>query len=304
MKIAIVGAGFSGLACAYYLRRHNHVVTLFDARGVGGGASGIAAGLMHPYGGVKAELNWQAREGYDEAKILFSVAEEVLGEKVAYQTGMFRPALTDTQGKWFLKAGALYPDTEWWEDSPYGRGLFIRSAFTIDSKKYLQGLFKAAQCSLEIAAISHIEELKEFDVVILATGAAHIKGIRPVKGQLLVVSAESSLPYALNSSGYVAQIEPTTCILGATFESSWEQEGPDPDVCVGPIREKIAKMSPEIAKLPLLEVRAGFRAMSKNKRPFFQHIENNVWYLGGMGSKGLLYHALLAKQLSRHCFIP
>ena len=40
-KIAIVGAGFAGLAAAYFLSQKNHV-TLFDKKGIGAGASGIA----------------------------------------------------------------------------------------------------------------------------------------------------------------------------------------------------------------------------------------------------------------------
>lgn len=51
MNIAIIGAGFSGLALAYFLLQSSAHVTLFDAVGIGGGASGIATGLLHPYPG-------------------------------------------------------------------------------------------------------------------------------------------------------------------------------------------------------------------------------------------------------------
>lgn len=37
MRIAVIGAGIAGLACADELRRHDHPVTLFDkGRGPGG----------------------------------------------------------------------------------------------------------------------------------------------------------------------------------------------------------------------------------------------------------------------------
>ena len=51
MKVAIVGAGFSGLACAWHLlhmQTEPPQVTLFDRKGIGGGASEITAGLIHP----------------------------------------------------------------------------------------------------------------------------------------------------------------------------------------------------------------------------------------------------------------
>ncbi|HRD55095.1 MAG TPA: FAD-dependent oxidoreductase, partial [Parachlamydiaceae bacterium] len=50
MKIAIIGAGFAGLATAWHLLQHQDKipleVTIFDSSGFGGGASGIAAGLL------------------------------------------------------------------------------------------------------------------------------------------------------------------------------------------------------------------------------------------------------------------
>lgn len=45
MRIAIIGAGFSGLAAAWYFLQQPHLeVTVFDKKGIGGGASGVAAG--------------------------------------------------------------------------------------------------------------------------------------------------------------------------------------------------------------------------------------------------------------------
>ncbi len=67
MKIAIIGAGFAGLAGAYYLSEHFQV-TLFDLKGIGGGASGISSGLLHPYPGEKGRRSWHAARGFGSNK--------------------------------------------------------------------------------------------------------------------------------------------------------------------------------------------------------------------------------------------
>src|SRR5262249_37368671 len=99
MKIAIVGAGFLGLACTWYLGEHigDAEVWLFDAKGIGAGASGMAAGLLHPFAGRKATLNWKADEAFPEALSLLEIA----GNEVFRKTGIFRPAVTIEQREYF-----------------------------------------------------------------------------------------------------------------------------------------------------------------------------------------------------------
>ena len=51
-KYAIIGGGFAGVATAWHLLAHARTpvsVHLFDGAGIAGGASGAAAGLLHPY---------------------------------------------------------------------------------------------------------------------------------------------------------------------------------------------------------------------------------------------------------------
>jgi len=67
MKIAIVGGGLAGLALAYFLKESE--VTVFDA---GGGASRVAAGLLHKR--HKDKVSMYADEAYNESKTLLDVA--------------------------------------------------------------------------------------------------------------------------------------------------------------------------------------------------------------------------------------
>ena len=71
MKIAIIGAGLSGLSVAWHLSLHRQcAITLFDPQGIAGGASGIAAGLMHPYPGLMGMRSFMASEGIATTKHL------------------------------------------------------------------------------------------------------------------------------------------------------------------------------------------------------------------------------------------
>ncbi|XP_039164619.1 uncharacterized protein LOC120291399 [Eucalyptus grandis] len=54
LRYAVLGAGFAGLSVAWHLLRHSpeklHLrIDIYDESGIGGGASGIAGGLLHPY---------------------------------------------------------------------------------------------------------------------------------------------------------------------------------------------------------------------------------------------------------------
>jgi glycine/D-amino acid oxidase-like deaminating enzyme len=97
---------------------------------------------------------------------------------------------------------------------------------------------------------------------------------------------------------YVADIRPGRLIAGATYEHSWATEAPDLFACETLIRKKVAQFSPEFAALPLIRCTAGFRATTIDKKPFIYQSDIKTWCLGGLGSKGLLYHAWLAKSLT------
>ena len=308
MKIAIVGAGFSGIATAWFCLEHSAKVTLFEKKAIGAGASGVAAGLLHPFVGAKAHLNWNGTLALQDTLFLLEIASKALGVSVYKKTGMFRPATTEKQNKYFKKTAALYPELTAWQKPSFfdctHEGLFIPDAYTVDCKAYLNGLWKACSergAQLEIGTIDHIDALSSFDAVFFATGASHIQGcafppFEKVKGQLLEVAFDELLPFAINSSAYIAQFSQGSCILGATFERTWQDEQPDAKLADFHIRTSIASFSPKLAALPFHDCRAALRAMSPSSLPIIQQVHPKAWYIGAMGAKGLLYHAFFAKK--------
>jgi glycine/D-amino acid oxidase-like deaminating enzyme len=109
-RIAIVGAGFAGIATAYHVFRqvadaHAEAtadgndrmvapvrVTLIDEKRVAGGASGVAAGLLHPYT-PRGKIIWRGTEGVTATLELVEAAENA--ERAMEATAMEATAERD-----------------------------------------------------------------------------------------------------------------------------------------------------------------------------------------------------------------
>ncbi len=289
MKIAIVGAGFCGLATSFFCKKKGFEVTLFDKTGIGAGASGISCGLMHCYAGREAKLSFRGHEALAATHRLF--------EEVGYipKLGILRP---EVSGMDFSKT-ILYDDIE-----RRGNDLFIRSGATVNCKEYLEKLFKAASVELRIQEVS--APLADYDFTIFTVGAdLHLlttlqhPQIERIRGQTLELEWPYLEPLActLNSGVQLAQIDPHSVWAGATYERKLLSE----EEAEAEIRKKLAFISKDFATLPVKSRKSAFRAATANKRPFITHPTSNSYILGGMGSKGLLYHALYAQELTSLC---
>ncbi|MBA3815764.1 MAG: FAD-binding oxidoreductase [Parachlamydiaceae bacterium] len=321
MKIAILGAGFCGMAVAWNLLQLTEIeVTIFDPKAIAKGTSGIAAGLLHPYVGAHSKINWKAIEGMGATCKLLRVAEQALGKTVAFSEGMLRLALTDLQQKDFNICANLHNDIHWRTEIECQRttphiipasGIFIDSAITVDCESYLQGLWKACSSQgaiFEQRAIASLNELQHFDRVVICMGAnttdlpelKHLP-IKSTKGQILEFLWPNNLitlPYPINSHAYLLMNpQKTSCIAGATYEKQFTNETADIDIAKQEILPKVRPFFPQIDELTLVSCRAGIRAGTPDRKPLIAQITDKCWVLTGMGSKGLLYHALFAEEL-------
>ena len=156
--------------------------------------------------------------------------------------------------------------------------------------------------------IHSLTALEDFDSVIIAAGAfvhslpelAHLK-ITPVKGQILEMvwpNNQPSLPHPFASQAYLLQNpEGKTCIAGATYEKAFADVTPNKTVAANEILPKINAFLPLFNDSMIVGCRAGVRASGPGHRPLVVNQGNNRWVITGMGSKGLLYHALYAREL-------
>ncbi|MBA3721172.1 MAG: FAD-binding oxidoreductase [Parachlamydiaceae bacterium] len=325
MNIAIIGAGFSGLAIAWYLleqARSPLYITIYDSKGIGAGASGIAVGLLHPYAGAHAKLNRMGIEGVEATKELIDISQKTLQQPVALQKGILRIAVNEEQRLDFLQCANKYSNDIKWLDSAAchtlypqlveAPGIWIQNGMIVNSPLYLMGLWNACQqrgVNLEIRKINSLKEFKNCDAVILTSGAEIIDfpqissySLSIVKGQILELEWPKRLPplpFALNSQAYVVMNEDgSKCLAGATFERGYKSIEPDVDVAKNEILPKVVAMIPALEDAKIVGCYSGLRVVTKNHLPLAERIEMNTWVLTGMGSKGLLYHALYAKKLA------
>nr|BAD95350.1 putative D-amino acid dehydrogenase [Arabidopsis thaliana] len=112
LRYAILGAGFAGISVAWHLLKESPKelrlsVDVYDEVGIGGGASGVSGGLLHPYS-PKGKLLWHGAECWRECLELLNVAEtaasssyqstenrdfsESFGNFMVRRRGILRPA--------------------------------------------------------------------------------------------------------------------------------------------------------------------------------------------------------------------
>jgi len=277
-RIAIIGAGLAGLATGYFLSSTCQV-TLFDKKGVGGGTSGMAAGLLHPYVGQTGKMNTFGREGMEASLPL--VKNHILHK------GLFRIPINEQMETRF----ANNPDFQKREN-----GYWQEEAYAIDTPAYLHWLtdeIERNEGDLQIQTIDDPATLPH-DIVILCQGwQTPFVQITAVKGQLLEIDA--TLPYPVAADGYLLP-KNGHCILGSTYERNFKTEDPDPS-CVAELLEKGEKMMEGISNQPIVEIKAGVRASTPQRLPCVKKIADRIFAYTGLGSRGLLYHALFAKKL-------
>ncbi len=300
MKIAIIGAGFCGLSSAYLLLHQNKIevsVTLFDDRGIGGGASGKASGLMHPYAGKRANFSYKAEEAFPDAQSLIEkmhIYSIELSEKpVVLQRGILRPATHKKQFDDFhIRSEEGYPiplftlseeESSLLYDNPCQlSSLYIPSGVAIDSFQYLKLLYQASwQKGLQFTRkrIESIESLEEHFDHIIVTAGYETKSLLPhdiitnsVKGQRIVLKLPQNFQspkYALSGTSYAVFSPDKIVCLGSTYEHHYIDEKPDEEYAKKEIFSKIALFWPELTQHPIDSTAAGIRATTATSHPLF-----------------------------------
>jgi glycine/D-amino acid oxidase-like deaminating enzyme len=326
INITIVGAGFCGLATAWHLINHPFFqassIRIIDKVEIGEGTSGIATGLLHPYVGAQSKLNFRGWEGFQATYELLQVASVELNKSVySHHPGILRIALTDKQLNDFQACAHNHPlDVEWLSQEKVqswipgivsAPGLWIKKGLIVYSALYLQGLWQACQkrgVKFQKKYIQSIKEIENSDYIIFATGAQTSQlpefsdlPLCTVKGQILELAWPSDRPplsLAVNSQAYIVMsASQRTCLVGATYEKKFFDSKPDIGPALAEILPKACAILPFLENLPIVNHYAGLRGVAPSHLPFLHSYSAHHWILAGMGSKGLLYHSLMAKQL-------
>lgn len=324
-QIAIIGAGFAGLAACWELLSSNGPVdiALFDPNPPGQSTSGLSSGMLHPYAGKRALKSPRADEGILATRRLLDVAAGELGRPVYQESGILRFPTSPEQKEAFAKCAELQGDVAWWSQercqellpkSCAWEAIFIRSGLTVDSAAYLEGLWRG--CARRGArfvqkAVGSLEELSDFDLVILAAGAASDRltgpiapNIHTVKGQILILRWPGDVPpppMTITCQQHLVMIDGgEACLVGATYEHPPFPEGPEVETARRLLLHNLARLYPHLLNAEILDCRAGLRAsLPSHQLPSLIRVDERTWRFAGLGSKGLLYHALLISEQLR-----
>ncbi len=185
--------------------------------------------------------------------------------------------------------------------------LWVPNGIAVYSRLYLEGLLKACISRGAVLKKERIHSLDAItaDQIVLATGYQTLDfadlPLKRMKGQALICKWGSDpLPYSLISNGHITPTEdPKLCIVGSTYEPEFTHTEPDPAV-IPILLEKIGSFYPPARDFEVVEVMAGVRMTPiEGYRPIVQRIDAKTHVFTGLGSRGLLYHALLGKQLAQ-----
>ncbi len=304
MRIAIVGTGLAGLAIGWHMLGEGCQIVFFDHRSLGKGASGVAAGLVHPYVGQKARRNNKATEGLSHLEELLTVSENARGSSSIIQRGLIRVAINEEQRINLKEASDV--------EEIAADEFLIHSGTTIDVPLYLQGLFLACQ---KRGAIFYSEKvsldapLTDFDHTVFAVGNEWITSsfaknmpLKRMKGQVLLLRLSEPLERSRIVKGYLAKTsDPHVAYLGATYERRFDDGEPSLEVAHHQLIPRLNQLLPASCRWEILGCRAGIRLCLEGEafgKELVNRVDDKCWWLGGLGSKGLLYHAYLAKKLA------
>ncbi|GAB5409132.1 MAG: FAD-dependent oxidoreductase [Balneolaceae bacterium] len=128
--------------------------------------------------------------------------------------------------------------------------------------------------------------------------------LHSVKGQLAVLEASSPLQFnhAVSALGYIASLDGRKFVIGSTYEHSFEHEEMD-KTGLEYLLARFGKVLPELKRnSKVISQWSGVRVSTPNRMPIMgQHpLEENIFLLSGLGSKGLLYSAFLSRIMTSY----
>ncbi|MCB1119300.1 MAG: FAD-binding oxidoreductase [Chlamydiia bacterium] len=312
LQISILGAGFSGLALCHYLQQmlDTPLITLWDPKGIGGGASGVATGMIHPYAGVKARLNVNGHEGFAETETLIALAENQLNRSIILSRGILRLPKSEEQQLHFEQAALEHEDLVWLKPKetvekldwlPHTPSLWIPNGLTIDCQAYLEGLWQSCKANGARLRKQAKQELGP-EHTFIACGIACKDflpdlPLTPIKGQTLLIDWPETLTFPTFTVSHSSYLTPTShprrFLLGGTYERTFSSPEPDPQTA----RSLLLEPYPLLKTAHVQSCQAAIRTSTPDHLPIAKQVDDKTFVFTGLGSKGLLWHAHYAKAL-------
>jgi glycine oxidase len=312
--VAVLGAGISGLCCAYALQAAGYDVTIYDPAGFPAhNASFIAGGMLAPYSeidhmdmtwvraGVSAIDLWKSIAGTLGADIEFSQEGSILVShaKDAHMLDRFTAHLPH-DAMTVCKANELEADIV------FDRGVYLPQEAHLHPQKTMQAL--CVYLSERVHMIAENKSMQqaqaEFDEVIDCRGLAsesQASELRGVKGETAIVrNPEFSLlrPVRIMHPRYPLYVVPRAdhvFMIGATVIESDANE----TVSVKSSMELMSALymlHPSFGEAEIIEFQAGLRPSYRDNLPRVS-VTDGVVSVNGMYRHGYLFAPIMANAV-------
>lgn len=320
MKVAIVGAGLAGTACAYMLQQAGAEPIIYEAGDeIAPGASGNPVGLYNPRlsaeRGFYSDAFWLAIRAFEQLR---NIDWTPCGALHLITDEARQKRFTDAVKNWGWPRGEMQILNR--KDASIVAGvemgfdaLYLPRSGMVSPKKLCEAY--AARIPVKLnRRIENPAELKE-DVVVMAAGmdtqalsfTLPTLPLRAVRGQMTRVSStplSEKLKCNLCYGGYFTPARRGVHAIGATF-----QRWLDHDQIIGDDDHdniaKLVRVAPELAEgLEIVGQRAAVRTTSPDHFPVVGRMGENLYVSTAHGSHGIISsigaaHLLAAMILNR-----
>ncbi|MDP9101529.1 MAG: FAD-binding oxidoreductase [Actinomycetota bacterium] len=283
MLIAVVGAGMSGLSCAWLLLRDGHDVVLVSADRLPQTTSYLAAAVWFPTAvGPPADVaRWSATTyGVLAADAAAGIPGVVMRESLVLQRGGPAEAPAPV---WAGAVGHVRPARPDELPPGYARGLRFLAPL-VEMPVYLPYLMRevmAAGARYVVRRLARLEEVLDLEPDLVVNAAGLLAGplvgdhsMYPIRGHIVRVTNPGlvlSVRDEKHSDGR-AYVHPRSqdCILGGTLEVGRWDTAPDPDTATA-ILKRCTDIAPQLAGCRVLESLVGLRPGRHEVRVAMEH---------------------------------
>ena len=323
-KIAIIGSGIAACSAAYAAIQNGAQVEIFEsADEIAAGASGNPVAAMYPrfspnnspYSFLTAQsyffaekLSAQFSNAYKNTGLLFSHSNDYQQEWIEDMKSLNREDLFqiidkkemkklhgfDSNGLIVKKGGYLFPKL-------ICKEMTAHQNIKISCNHYFDGWDKN-KAKIDIR-FRNQEKKSGFDDLIIANGSGltkYLSGLKISKGQLVGLRGEQpiDLDLPINSAGYILPKINNITWIGSTHEREFN----DIDICYKTGQELITKTNRNfninLSGSDNMLMEAHLRIGSKDRLPLAGKIEENIYTIGALGSRGFSLGPLLGDYVA------
>ncbi len=323
-KIGIIGSGIAASSAAYAAAQNGANVEIFEfSDDIAAGASGNPVAAMYPrfsannspYSFLTAQSYFFAEKiyarlpnAYRKTGLLFSHSNDYQKQWIEDMKNLNRDDLfeiidkkkmkklygLESDGLLVKKGGYLFPK------------LICKELINHPNIKiYYNHCFESwvkNKSKLDILFFNQ-KTKSNFDDLIIANGpglAQYLSGLKTSKGQLVGLKGKQpiDLDLPINSAGYILPKVDGITWIGSTHERKFENI----DVCYEAGKELIERTNQNFKitfdGLDNMLMKSNFRVGSKDRLPLAGKIEENVYAIGGLGSRGFSLGPILGEHVA------